>query len=171
MTRSDKQELVRAHPDATLHGQLFESDLLTNLSDLVNRWTSHQFQAAHAQRLAGDLDVTSNNVLYLLGVRGPSRPSDLAEQLATGRPNISKVIKRLVQDGLLVTREDPADSRATLIALTPDGERHSRDIFHIGDLMIRELTDGWSTGDVETFTRLVERLNTAAAAYEARISS
>jgi DNA-binding MarR family transcriptional regulator len=151
-------------------GSLFESQLLTSLSELINRWTSHQFQSAHATRLVGDLDFASNKTLYVLGTRGPSRPSELAEQLGTGRSNVSKVIKRLIGDGLLVQRDDPADARAALIALTAEGVRRSREVFHIGDLMMKELTSGWSAAEVEIYTVLTERLNAAAGRYESRLT-
>ena len=100
------------------HGSLFDSELLSNLSELITRFNSHHFQKAHASRLSNEFDFTSNRVLYLLGSEGATRPSILASQLATGRSNVSKVLKRLEAEGLIASSVDPADSRASVIALT-----------------------------------------------------
>jgi DNA-binding MarR family transcriptional regulator len=47
------------------------------------------------------------------------------------------VVKRLIGDGLIVSRADPSDSRATFVALTEDGIRRSHDIFRIGGTSVR----------------------------------
>jgi DNA-binding MarR family transcriptional regulator len=153
---------------STPHGSLFDSELLSNLSELITRFNSYQFQAAHASRLSNNFDFTSNRVLYLLGTEGASRPSALAAQLATGRSNISKVLKRLEAEGMIASSVDPADSRATLVSLTEEGVRRSHDVFTIGDQMMRELTADWSVDETAQLNGFLARLNTAAAAYENR---
>ncbi|MCU1480896.1 MAG: MarR family transcriptional regulator [Subtercola sp.] len=153
------------------HGSLFDSELLSNLSELITRLNSYRFQAAHASRLSNEFDFTSNRVLYLLGTEGASRPSVLAAQLTTGRSNISKVLKRLESDGLIVSSVDPADSRATVVSLTEKGVAFSHEVFTIGDDMMGELTAEWSAEEAEQFSALLARLNAAAAAYENRLSS
>lgn len=155
---------------STPHGSLFESELLSSLSELITRLNSYRFQAAHASRLRNELDFTSNRVLYLLGTEGASRPSMLALQLTTGRSNISKVLKRLEADGLIASSADPVDSRATLVSLTPQGVDQSHEVFTIGDDMIRELTADWSSAEKAQFSVLLGRLNTAAATYENRLA-
>ncbi|CAN5338100.1 hypothetical protein BH09ACT6_BH09ACT6_08330 [soil metagenome] len=153
------------------HGTLFESELLSALSDLITRFNSYQFQSAHASRLSNGFDFTSNRVLYLLGTEGACRPSVLAAQLATGRSNVSKVLKRLENEGLVASNADPADSRATVVSLTAEGVARSHEVFTIGDDMIRELTLDWSAPETETFSALLTRLNGAAAAYENRLTA
>jgi DNA-binding MarR family transcriptional regulator len=151
------------------HGALFDSEPLSNLSELITRFNSHSFQTAHASRLHNEFDFTANRVLYLLGAEGATRPSILASQLATGRSNVSKVLKRLEGEGLIATRVDPEDSRASLVALTTAGMKRSRDVFAIGDDMMRELTADWTSAEKEAFSASLARLNIAAAAYEARL--
>lgn len=160
------------HTDSEIgtHGSLFDSELLGRLSELISRWSSYHFQAAHATRLDNALDFTSNGVLRVLGENGPCRPSVLAAQLATGRPNVSKVVRRLERLGLVSFAPDPRDSRASLVSLTAEGVERSRDVFRIGDEMISELTADWDAAELAIFSALVARLNVAAAAYEARLS-
>jgi len=149
----------------------FGSELLTSLSGLINRWTSHRFQTLHATRLHNDLDFSANKVLYILGSTGPCRPSVVAEQLGTGRANVSKVIGRLEAQNLVSRLPDARDSRAYLIALTAIGIERSRDVFQIGDQMLQEMTAEWTRAEFETFTRLMSRLNLAASKYESRLAA
>lgn len=153
------------------HGSLFDSELLSNLSELITRLNSFSFQKAHASRLSNELDFTSNRVLYLLGSEGATRPSTLARQLATGRSNVSKVLKRLEAEGSIAASPDPEDSRAIVVSLTAAGMDRSHEVFTIGDDMMRELTAEWTPRETEAFSGLLGRLNLAAAAYEARLRS
>lgn len=151
-------------------GTVFESELLSSLSELVNRLDSHGFQATHASRLENDLGFSANKVLYVLGTAGPSRPSALASQLATGRANVSKVVGQLEQQGLIERAPDPHDSRASLVALTPAGEQRAADVFRLGDRMLQEVMTDWSTVEVTAFTGLMARFNEGVAAYERRLA-
>lgn len=164
MDESDDQGMPAEAPSV-----LFSSPLLSDLSDLVARWTSHRFQTLHASRLKNDLDFAANKTLYVLGSNGPSRPSALAEQLVTGRANVSKVVSRLEAQGLAMKVPDTDDSRAFLVALTPQGVEASQEVFRIGDEMLREMTAEWSPEEVESFSRQMARLTRAAAAYEHRL--
>src|ERR1700712_3677463 len=107
----------------------FEPHLLASLSEIVNRLDSHSFQTTHASRLENDLGFSANKVLYVLGSFGPCRPSFLAVQLATGRANVSKVVRLLEEQGLIARAPDPVDSRASLLALTPSGQQRAAGVF------------------------------------------
>jgi len=148
----------------------FGSALIGELSRLVNRWNSHDFQLAHASQLRNERDFTANKVLYLLGSNGPMRPSELASDLGSGRANVSKVVARLLADGLVIRTPDPSDSRAHLVGLTESGWAVSRDVFAIGDEMVRELTADWTAGERSTFTELLVRINAASDAYQKRMA-
>jgi DNA-binding MarR family transcriptional regulator len=152
-------------------GTVFESELLSSLSELVNRLNSHAFQTTHASRLENDLGFSGNKVLYVLGTAGPSRPSTLAAQLATGRANVSKVVGQLEQQGLIERAPDPDDSRASLVALTAAGEQRARDVFRIGDRMLQEIMADWSSIEVTAFSGLMVRFSEGVAAYERRVAT
>jgi DNA-binding MarR family transcriptional regulator len=145
---------------------VFESTLLSSLSALVNRLDSFSFQSTHASRLENGLGFSANKVLYVLGSSGPARPSALAAQLATGRANVSKVVRLLEHEGLVARTPDPGDSRAYLLALTPTGEQRASEIFRIGEQMLQEVTASWSEVEVAAFTGLMARFTEGVAAYE-----
>ncbi|CAN5150163.1 hypothetical protein BH11ACT2_BH11ACT2_14100 [soil metagenome] len=147
-----------------------DSPLLSMVSALVNRFSSHRFQALHATRIDNGLDTVANSALYLLCTDGPSRPSAIADYLGTGRANASKVINRLETLGYVAKSPDPADSRASIVALTSSGFEVSRDVIRVGDDMMREITADWSPDEIDNAALFLERINLGAAAYEARLA-
>jgi DNA-binding MarR family transcriptional regulator len=60
-------------------------------------------------------------VLALLDEHGPSGVSALAVADRCSQPTMSGTVASLVERGLVDKAPDPADGRATLVALTPDG--------------------------------------------------
>lgn len=64
--------------------------------------------------------------------------SEIAEFSAMRLNTTTKVVQRLIADGLVTTRVRPTDARATEVTLTPEGERmgalalvEARDIFEL----------------------------------------
>lgn len=148
----------------------FDSEILVHLSALVNRWNSHRFRTLHAGQLSSGRDYYANEVLYALGWHGPSRPSFLAEQVGSGRANVSKVVNRLEESGLVTRTPDPHDSRSTLVRLTDRGKRAAQELFRIGNEMLAEMTADWTPRQLLQFTDMMRRLNASALAYENRLA-
>lgn len=59
----------------------------------------------------------------LAEARGPMSLSDLADNQHCVRSNITQLVDRLEQDGLVRRRDDPADRRGVRAELTPAGVR------------------------------------------------
>jgi DNA-binding MarR family transcriptional regulator len=70
-----------------------------------------------------ELSRTSTSVLALLRDDGPQRITELAAREAVAQPSMTSLVSRLERDGLVERREDPADRRAVLVAITGEGER------------------------------------------------
>jgi len=172
--RWHSQEVV-TNPTASTHassqGDETVRELRVHLAALINRWNSHRFRSLHAGRLTSGREYYANEVLYALGWHGPSRPSFLAEQLGSGRANVSKVVNRLEDARLVIRLPDPDDSRSTLIALTRRGRRAADELFHIGDEMIAEMTADWTPRQVQQFTTMMGRFAAAANQYEEQLTS
>lgn len=135
----------------------YRSELLTDLSRLIYLWESPQLQAEVLSRSGEPLDQPAHQLLRLLGFTGPLRPSVIAERLRTGASNVSKMLHRLEGEGLLRRERDPDDARATLVHLTPAGQRVAQHVFDLGDDMVAQVLDGWNRRDVERFSRLTRR--------------
>ena len=58
-------------------------------------------------------------VLTHVGREGPETMGDVAAATGLSLPAASKLVRDLVEHGLLERREDPADRRRTLVELTP----------------------------------------------------
>lgn len=140
----------------------YRSRLLGSLSTLILVWDSPALQGEILARSGETLDQPAHQALRHLLAWGPTRPSVLAGALGTGASNVSKIIGRLHQDGLVARTADVADRRASLITLTPHGEQAARGVYALGDRMIAEVLERWSLTDVEQYTALTERFVTDA---------
>ncbi|GAA2191229.1 MarR family winged helix-turn-helix transcriptional regulator [Micromonospora lupini] len=75
-----------------------------------------------------DVTPSQSRALGVLGRHGEVRPGTLAEHLHIAPRSATEVIDDLQARGLVERRPDPADRRATLVALTAEGTRISADI-------------------------------------------
>jgi DNA-binding MarR family transcriptional regulator len=135
----------------------YRSPLLASLSALILLWESPSLQSEILAKSGETLDQSSHQTLRHLLAWGPMRPTAVSEVLGTGASHVSKIVRRLEQDGLVQRSPDPSDGRATLVSLTPAGEAEARRVYELGDRMIAEVLDGWSAADVRRFTDLTER--------------
>lgn len=69
----------------------------------------------------GELTLAQLRVLFRLRNRGPITSGQLASGLGVTLPTVSSVIDRLAGQGLVERRDDPADRRLVILALTPAG--------------------------------------------------
>ena len=69
----------------------------------------------------GDLSRTAAAVVAALREEGPLRVTDLAARESVAQPTMTVLINRLEREGLVARTPDPADGRATLVAVTPVG--------------------------------------------------
>lgn len=60
-------------------------------------------------------------VLYLLEATGELHLSNLVTTLGVSLSTVSGIVERLVEQGLVVRRDDPADRRQVMVAPTPTG--------------------------------------------------
>lgn len=67
------------------------------------------------------LTVPQHRLLVVISVRGPQRIGALAADLGVNQSNASRLVDRLVDQGLLARASDPEDGRASLVSLTDAG--------------------------------------------------
>jgi MarR family transcriptional repressor of emrRAB len=92
------------------------------------------------------LDLTEHNfhVLCLLAAseRGAASPSDLSEMVGTSRPNMTRILEELVQDGWVERSVDSRDARRHIIRITTAGRRKVRDtVPRLGEPINRAFSD------------------------------
>ncbi|WP_052111607.1 MarR family winged helix-turn-helix transcriptional regulator [Knoellia subterranea] len=101
-----------------MEGDAFE-EFSTSLFRLTRslRSTSHLWV-----QLPGGLKRTDIATLTVLADHGDCRPGFIADRMHVGASVVSRQLAGLADDGLVIRRKDPADGRAELISLSPEGE-------------------------------------------------
>jgi MarR family transcriptional regulator for hemolysin len=82
------------------------------------------------------------------------RQNQLADELGMEGPSLVRLLDRLVEDGLVERREDPADRRAKIVQLTPLGESHCRQASQVLDAFRASLLEGVAPADIEATLRV-----------------
>ena len=134
-----------------------ESVLLRSLTHLMARWSSPALQASFADEVGVRIETADIPALYMLGMTGPARASDLADALHLSRPTMSKQLSRLQRDDFVVRTPDPADGRATIVRLSERGERAHRMLVDSGHRMVREALRDWPADEAAHFARQLTR--------------
>jgi len=73
------------------------------------------------QEAGSGLSPSQSSALAAIDGHGPLTPSELAVRERVKRPTATRVLARLVEDGLVARTADPTDARSALLATTPAG--------------------------------------------------
>ncbi|WP_433675588.1 MarR family winged helix-turn-helix transcriptional regulator [Microbacterium gorillae] len=103
-------------------------------------------------------DMLAFLVMNQLAYRGLARPTELADAVHTGRSNLSKVIRRLEEAGLVGRMPNPDDGRETMIGMTPEGRTVASRIVAASDDDLGGAVSRWSDADLARFEELLVRL-------------
>lgn len=105
------------------------------------------------QEANSPLSPTLTAALATIERHGPLTPSELARRERIQRPNATKMIARLEQDGLVHRTGDPADARSSLISISDEGHRMLVEARSKKDAFLSERLDQLSRADRETLAR------------------
>ncbi|MFD1713331.1 MarR family winged helix-turn-helix transcriptional regulator [Amnibacterium flavum] len=147
----------RVSTDRDVAALPYRSDLMASLGALLNLWDSPDFHLEIRLSDGDVLDEPCHRMIRHLSFRGPMRPSALADELGTGRSNVSKIVGRLQAGGLVERQADEGDSRASRVCLTESGLAVAQRLYDLGDRLAEQVVRDWSPEDVATYTRLTER--------------
>ena len=89
---------------------------------------------------------------------GPLRASDLAERTCLDLSTVSRHVSALEAEGYVSRTPDPADGRATLLAVTKTGQRMVREAREQRLGMLAEALKSWSDADRDDLIRLTRQL-------------
>ena len=105
-----------------------------------------------------DVSPSLGRALSALSRHGDLRLSALAEHLHIVPRSATEVVDDLERFGLAERRPDPADRRATLVALTPAGAKTSRDIQQARQAEGERFFAALDATDREDLTRILRKL-------------
>jgi len=139
-----------------------EAVLLTSLTQLMAQWATLTRQTAVAREAGLSIDSGDIRPVYTLGLVGPIRAGALAADLRLTRPTMSKQLARLETAGLVTKSPDPDDGRASIVALSTEGERVFAQLVQRGREMVNEALQGWDAAQRRRFADLTSRFVEAA---------
>jgi DNA-binding MarR family transcriptional regulator len=103
-------------------------------------------------------------LLFPLRQLGPLRVTDLAEVKGADPSTISRQAAQLVKAGLARREADPADGRASRLAVTQEGLAACLELHEARNALIGEALRGWSAERVRAFTDLFHEFNSSVEA-------
>ena len=97
-------------------------------------------------------------VLYRVLEQEPVRVSDLAVCCGLDPSTVSRHVKTLEDQELVVRTGDPEDRRASRVALTDQGRAYMATLNGARAQLLSEALADWPAGDRQLFLRLTQRL-------------
>lgn len=141
--------------------ELADRDELEGLVKALHRLLSWSVSASTmdaAMRASGfplEGDQPAFMLLHHVAHLGPSRPSDVADAMKTGRSNVSKIARRLEDAGLIGRSPDPRDDRQVRLRLTEPGQRIGERVVALSVRHFSVALADWPAGDVRELRRLM----------------
>ena len=114
----------------------------------------------------GDLGAEASALMLLPPLRamGPMRVTDLAEHKQADPSTVSRQAAQLVKAGLARREADPADGRASRLAVTEAGVAACERMREARAVMLTRALADWPADRVAAFTDLFEEFNDAVEA-------
>jgi MarR family transcriptional regulator, organic hydroperoxide resistance regulator len=135
-------------------------DLSEHLPYLINRVGSALVERFSADALAkAHLSIAAWRVLAVLANNGSLRQTDLAEMTSIDASTLSRLITRLVRDGLVRRKRSKKDSREVAVALTAKAGNAMTKLVPIATGLQRKATRNLSKQDLATLKRVLRKMH------------
>ncbi|MBY8888169.1 MarR family transcriptional regulator [Streptomyces sp. PTM05] len=112
-----------------------------------------------ARAVHPELEPAAYGLLVRLEEIGAERATDLAAYFRVGKATMSRQLRALEELGLISRAPDPADGRAFLVRLTPEGLTRFTAVRDARRERYRSRLSRWERTDVTDLARLLGRLN------------
>ena len=99
---------------------------------------------AHALPTGVSINRTAHWLLVMVSESAPIRLSDIADSVELDLSTISRQVRDLVAAGLVAKVRDPADGRAVLLSLTPEGAAVLESVSEARRRVLAEAIADWS---------------------------
>ena len=86
---------------------------------------------------------------------------ELSQRLMVSPGNITSVIKRLIEDGMIVRNQNPDDRRENIVQMTPEGRDKFAQMAEANEAWIRNLTKDLAPADIRSLQSLLQKLKTS----------
>ena len=92
----------------------------------------------------------------------PMTLGELSQRMMVSNGNVTGLVDRLVEQGLISRRPSPKDRRAQLVSLTAEGRRFFRAMARTNGDWIGEMFAGLSADDIASLLRLLAKTKASA---------
>ncbi|WP_313798904.1 MarR family transcriptional regulator [Cytobacillus sp.] len=121
--------------------------------------TFHKVSHRGKERLSEfGLTPVQFTILHLLWEKDGQKSIDLAKRLLLDGSTITPIVDRLVQNGLIERRQDPADRRINLIYLTQKGKELELPLNKAMDEVNDTVKQGFNEDEIEVFKKVLTKL-------------
>ena len=113
------------------------------------------------EKALGEVGLSAAKLIVLGGLTqagGQLSLGELAAHRSCVKSNITKLVDRLEEDGLVVRRDDPADRRGVLAEITAQGRGLQAEGDRVAKQVEEELTAGLPAADVTALRRVLAEL-------------
>lgn len=121
----------------------------------IVRVTGRYFQTMEAALERIGIDVPSYRVLMTLYEDSHVSISAIADACVIKLSTATRIVQRMKEDGLVVTRPSPADRRVTEVSLTPKGEAQRHRAWAIAEGVLAQAFAGVSEAERQRLNRLL----------------
>ena len=121
-----------------------------------------------ARAIHESLQPASYLMLGHIAEHGPVRASSVVEAFDVDKGAISRQVQHLIDLGLVARSPDPADGRATLLAVTDEAVRRMEDVSAHRRKWLDEQLGDWSDAQLAGFVDELGRYNAALTPPSAR---
>lgn len=91
----------------------------------------------------------------------PITMTQLTDHLLVSNGNVTGLVNRLVEDGLILRENDPDDRRAQCVVLTNEGRGAFREMAEKHEALVDSMFAAMSDDDMDTLLHLTTTLNSA----------
>lgn len=98
-------------------------------------------------------------VMTVLRERQPASIGTIAEAALTKRSTVSRIIDRMIEQGLVSTEPNPEDNRITEVTLTPAGQQKLRKLTPIVGRQLVRAMEGVSDRDIVNLLRTLKKIS------------
>jgi DNA-binding MarR family transcriptional regulator len=139
------------------------------LDQVLRTITRHLRGAAFATKVGEKAKVQLEPSLYTLltriGDSQPVRAAVLADSLGVTPSTISRQVTQLESRGLVKRAADPADGRALILRLTPQGAKVRQRLQDAWASILSNMVGDWGKKDVDALVGALGRFETALGSF------
>lgn len=122
---------------------------------------ARRLRQSASQGTGHELGASSIAALATVERAGPLTPSELAAAERVKRPTVTRIVARLVEEGMVDRGPDPEDGRCSLITITPSGKDLLKRLRNRKDAYLAQRLEDLPERDVATLRRaaaILERM-------------